>query len=996
MLSLSRSKSSKSLHGTKSKTKTPKHTPLFDVRLSCADRDILILKGPPEEAPPVLLAGVVVLSVTEPINVKKLSLQLYATLNMHWDEKFQNSKGSVFTRPYRHSSVIFKYEWDPLNLKNFLLQGGADNYDSTTAALHAAASSLPGVSPTGSLGARSPSRSPYGSYSSLAGFVNGHQAGSNDSSSSSLASLSAAAVATANMLSATQPGDDSTLTLAGSGRKAGTSAGNSSAAAAVDVKTATPMRKNKSASSLVALSFASHVEPTVLPPGNYEFPFKTILQGAIPESIDSLKGCSLVYRLQSILERRRFSTPIITRRLIHVVRTLPSDSSELTETVAVDNTWPGKVDYSISVPTRALAVGSTCRVEITMVPLAKGLKLGIVKVKLAEYSNLVSSASSRSQERHIVSKIIPKVTIDPATGLDVWSNDTPLDVDGVFYRGDGITLSQDRWEIMMRIQIPASAAKITQDCDIKNSIKVRHKLKFSIGLINTDGHVSELRATLPVTVFISPFVPIHAHGIKSFDVPQSLSGYEDATVYPPGNDELMFSRDALSESLSQVRTSFSGSNLRSTSAINSGPNSAANSTANLPSAGLGSSVIGSVGSLSAASLGGSVTGSLAASSVESPIGSTTDLNTQDLMAPPSYDRYVYDRLCDANGAPEEPTGPAAPATPAGQIGQTGQAVSELPGDFNPVAVDRHSATQLVASLAAHNNTNSEARGSAAAAATTSSTSGTLRRPVFTLADETSSPDIRVAPGVAPTASSSKIISGPAFEGGTQLALSASSSGANLPALMSPPATTSVQHLSRATSFMTDVASTPHVSSGSTLGSSIPEERWDTTELSKVPSYETAIMSDAVTDELTPAYEPSEYDSHFNLDLLDSRLESAGGGFSTASAAAAVRAPQLSRIHSTNSVPSVRGLSPKFGSSTSLFSKQLHKLHRMESSPPLAYPAAAHNHSSEATTPTTGSTGAIDSTAATGDTGKTSSRPPVTPLGGRRSKSSLSYRIFHKI
>ncbi|GME81238.1 unnamed protein product [[Candida] boidinii] len=81
---------------------------------------------------------------------------------------------------------------------------------------------------------------------------------------------------------------------------------------------------------------------------------------------------------------------------------------------------------------------------------------------------------------------------------------------------------------MTSIVIPPSLSKLTQDCDISNYVKVRHKIKFAIGLVNSDSHVSELRATLPVSLFISPFVQIVANNDDAAD-DLKYSNYEDAT-----------------------------------------------------------------------------------------------------------------------------------------------------------------------------------------------------------------------------------------------------------------------------------------------------------------------------------------------------------------------------------------------------------------------------------------------------------------------------------
>lgn len=60
-----------------------------------------------------------------------------------------------------------------------------------------------------------------------------------------------------------------------------------------------------------------------------------------------------------------------------------------------------------------------------------------------------------------------------------------------------------RWTMEERFPLPKSLNECVQDCELPG-IKVRHKMKFIVQLHNPDGHISELRASLPVTLFISP------------------------------------------------------------------------------------------------------------------------------------------------------------------------------------------------------------------------------------------------------------------------------------------------------------------------------------------------------------------------------------------------------------------------------------------------------------------------------------------------------------
>lgn len=474
--------------------------PLFDVRVRSAEDDTVVLKGPANEASPCIFSGVVAISVLEPIHVKKLDLKLYATLNLHWEEKLHNSKGQTFVRPYNFSKIVHCYEWDTIDLQGFL-----HTHDPLNASF---------ISP----------QNTQGDKTLTAGFMSGKQTRSNPGSATSLRNLSS------NNLRE--------LTTGGS------------------------LKSNKSTTSFKSSTFlgfgggssTSVVAPAgevVLQPGNYEFPFYTVLDGSIPESIIGHGHCTLDYKLQATIERGRFTNPIVTRRIINVIRTLTADNPELSETVAVDNTWPGKVDYSISCPTKAVAIGSSMRVDIDLVPLKKGLQLGAIKIKLAEYSSFSTFNGSHAEEFILTTKHISRISTNSA-GEDVWSADRPVDAEGVFYRSHNTVLSQDKWEIRTFLNLPASLRQMTQDCDIGNLIKIRHKLKFSIGLVNPDGHVSELRATLPITLFISPFIPIKVKTLADFPDQFSNGNFDDASIIPRG-DVVLFKADDETSRLARSR-----------------------------------------------------------------------------------------------------------------------------------------------------------------------------------------------------------------------------------------------------------------------------------------------------------------------------------------------------------------------------------------------------------------------------------------------------------
>ncbi|CCE78836.1 Piso0_000868 [Millerozyma farinosa CBS 7064] len=412
---------------------------LFDIRLKNLDHDVIVLKGNESEAASTLLTGTVALALLEPIQIKALSMKLYATLRMSSSEG--NNQGRA-APARKFEKRLFEYDWD--NIYNEQNDNSARSFG---------ASKVP---------------SPNHSYTSLKGLGQTLRSKSNTSLSNlhHFGQLSRA---------------DSSTSLSSGGSN-------------------------------------------VLTEGNYEFPFSAILPGNMPESVEGLPGASVVYKLVAKLDRGKFHNALTTSKHIRVLRTLNIDSVELSETVAVDNTWPQKVEYSLSVPSKAIAVGTTVPISLTLVPLLKGLTLSDIKIQLTEFYSLIGSMPpSLTYERLVCKKKIP----------------APSE--------DDVNFQTDQWKIDTSLKLPSTLSKCTQDCTIEPHVKVRHKLKFVIGLRNPDGHVSELRASLPIQLFISPFITIKAR--------VEDGSLEASRLSPDGkkvSEEVLFTRSGSFTSLNSV------------------------------------------------------------------------------------------------------------------------------------------------------------------------------------------------------------------------------------------------------------------------------------------------------------------------------------------------------------------------------------------------------------------------------------------------------------
>ncbi|KAL4942994.1 HECT-type ubiquitin ligase-interacting protein cred [Aspergillus oleicola] len=230
----------------------------------------------------------------------------------------------------------------------------------------------------------------------------------------------------------------------------------------------------------------------ILRPGNYEYPFDVILEGSMPESVEGLSETYVTYRFKAEIGRK-YAKDIIVRRPLRIIRTLESSALELSHAMSVENIWPNKIEYSISTPTKAVIFGTNIRVDFKLIPLLKGLGIGQIISQLVETHDLTLNPEDPDAIRNTYK-----------TTRTIINDEHTLDQDNAL---EIIDETAEGYQFSRTLDLPKTLTRCLQDTDTRG-IKVRHKLKFRVQLLNPDGHISELRATLPVSIFISPNLAI--------------------------------------------------------------------------------------------------------------------------------------------------------------------------------------------------------------------------------------------------------------------------------------------------------------------------------------------------------------------------------------------------------------------------------------------------------------------------------------------------------
>ncbi|KAI1942063.1 hypothetical protein LOZ66_001544 [Ophidiomyces ophidiicola] len=232
----------------------------------------------------------------------------------------------------------------------------------------------------------------------------------------------------------------------------------------------------------------------IMPADNYEFPFDVVLPGSLPESVEGLADSWVTYRLKAEIGRK-YAKDIHARKPLRIIRTLDPTALEFAHLMvqAVENIWPNKLEYSISLANKAVIFGTSITVNFRLLPLVKGLKIGNILAQLVESHELTLPPDEVSQQR--------KVT---RTSKLIFSHSFEIEEQRDFFVPNA---DAEGYRFSKTWSLPTTLRKCLQDADTQG-IKIKHKLKFRVQLHNSDGHTSELRASLPVHIFISPNLPI--------------------------------------------------------------------------------------------------------------------------------------------------------------------------------------------------------------------------------------------------------------------------------------------------------------------------------------------------------------------------------------------------------------------------------------------------------------------------------------------------------
>jgi hypothetical protein len=191
------------------------------------------------------------------------------------------------------------------------------------------------------------------------------------------------------------------------------------------------------------------------------------------------------YQLTANLERSGgflLHNTIERKQPIRVVRSVLPSEFELIQSLEIHNTWSEKMVYDISLPSKLYAHNATIPVSFTILPIANKLRVHAIMATLKECCTYQTNDKRKTDSRII----------------KVSRQENPFSTAVVNHDGS----ASAPWTRVLEVKVPARSPLVF--CDANSAmIKIRHKLKFVISIVNADGHWSELRATLPIVIMDS-------------------------------------------------------------------------------------------------------------------------------------------------------------------------------------------------------------------------------------------------------------------------------------------------------------------------------------------------------------------------------------------------------------------------------------------------------------------------------------------------------------
>ncbi|KAK0194986.1 hypothetical protein F5146DRAFT_1023740 [Armillaria mellea] len=284
-----------------------------------------------------------------------------------------------------------------------------------------------------------------------------------------------------------------------------------------------------------------------LKPGRHFFPFQLQLGGSLPSSISTgTGGASVAYKLRAHAVRPGLSHNLQTFLPVTLIRSFAPEALEYQQTLEIENTWPEKLMYSIMIPHKAWAAGDVLTALVKFSPLSKGVGVLSITTTVQEttkvYARIGAQESSRTvatvrheivggkavevqENRWRPSPTTPGHSLPTTPNLTHSLSSSPRSSthsssSSGYFSHHASSASLAEAGLSNVTASPSTSTDQTENLEMSNDdvvtyltfpmplhitpthalepIIVSHRIRWSILILNLDGHTSELRCSLPL------------------------------------------------------------------------------------------------------------------------------------------------------------------------------------------------------------------------------------------------------------------------------------------------------------------------------------------------------------------------------------------------------------------------------------------------------------------------------------------------------------------
>jgi hypothetical protein len=221
------------------------------------------------------------------------------------------------------------------------------------------------------------------------------------------------------------------------------------------------------------------------------------MPSGLEESVEGLPTNWIVYNLKATVDRGYMSKPLTASSHIRVIRTLGRDLMDSVPMEQInEDIWASKLAYKITVPQKNYIVGTSVTADFVLIPLRKGVEITNIKMELIEARQLYCDYAGRRISHQSESQVaVTEGKLPPNS-----ENRVPEGIE------DTDQLFDECHRFSMTLDLPKSLKNCRQSVDTEN-LRLSHKLRLYVNLLNPEGHTSQLLVKNHVNLFISPNLP---------------------------------------------------------------------------------------------------------------------------------------------------------------------------------------------------------------------------------------------------------------------------------------------------------------------------------------------------------------------------------------------------------------------------------------------------------------------------------------------------------